>query len=154
MATPINQIPDDPNQNFDEDSEIVQSILDQYRQDPVETAAASIDPPQRPPQYPPQQQFEPQYSQEQQYEPQYEEEYYPKPPPPQLSLVARVLAEAKAPLIVLALCIVFGLPIVDHFMVKYIPRISNELGTLNVFGIIIRAIMITIVYYLLQKVVS
>lgn len=152
MSTPLSQIPDDHHQNLDEDQEMVQSILNEYREQEA---------PQQPPE-PPQFQAPPVYQREPvaDYQPQYEDprapenyQYLPPPPKPEepVGIARRIWAEAKTPLLVLLLCIAFGIPPLVRLITKYVPRTANELGGLNILGALVRAILITIAFYILQK---
>lgn len=146
MSTPIEKIPDDPRASADEDAELVQSIMADLKSQEMSDTASSVDSP------PPQ----PVYSADDMYDtqPDYYDDVDALPPPAaehSRTLLSRLWLEAKEPIIVLLLSVLFGLPIVDNILTRYMPRFSSAGAGLNTIGVICKAIVITIVFFMLKK---
>lgn len=150
MSTPIDQVPDDPHPNDEEDPQMIQELLEQFNQG--EQAAQPAQAAQQA--QPAQQQFQYYPEPEQEGHEQEQEQYYEHYEEPPRSVAARIWGEAKAPLIVLALYLAFGLPLLDRTLTRYIPRIATEAGGMNLIGVLMKAIVVTIVFYLLNKLVA
>ncbi len=158
MSTPIDKIPDDPHRSLDEDQELVQSIIKEIKQH--ESGGQSEDLQQEYQEDVPQQfagmQDSRQPQQQQYYEPP-PEQYQAQPARPAtkpLSLTQKILNESKDPLIVLLLYAVFGLPILDQMLVKYIPRVMTTAGNVGFIGVIFKGILLTIAFYLVKKLIK
>ena len=79
------------------------------------------------------------------------------PPPVQKSFMNKIKdslsnfgKQLKPVFIVILLLFVLGLPMVNKMMVKFIPKISNEMGVMNMKGLILKAILGGLVFYLLN----
>ena len=141
MTTSVDSLPYEPKHDLDEDI-AVQKILQ-------ECTDTSQQPQQQQQQQP---QFDQQYTENTQptYATQYEEYEMTEP---NLSLFQRILKEAKIPLIVASLFILFNLPLIDKLLAQNLPRIANEAGGMNIFGIVIKAMVLTLTFYLINKLV-
>lgn len=155
MSTPLDRIPNDPNKAVDEDTEAVQAILREFKnQESADKAGAYAPEPVE---------YEQEPAPPQQYHregpPQQYEEYERTAPPPRPTkaapptLTQRLVQEAKEPLLVLVLCLLFGVPAVNALLLKWIPRIASEAGGMNMFGVLMKATLITIAFYLAKKLV-
>ena len=146
MSTPIEKIPDDPRASADEDAELVQSIMADLKSQEMSDTASSVDGPQAVPAYNADDMYDSQ--------PDYDDDVDVTPPPatePSRTLWRSLWLEAKEPVIVLLLSVLFGLPLVDRILTRYMPRFSADGGTLNTIGVICKAIVITIVFFMLKK---
>lgn len=145
MSTPIEKIPDDPRASADEDAELVQSIMADLKSQEMSDTASSVESPHPPPVY----SADDMYESEADYD---DADVLPPPVAEQSrTLLCRLWLEAKEPIIVLLLSVLFGLPLVDRILTRYMPRFSAEGGTLNTIGVICKAIVITIVFFMLKK---
>lgn len=157
MSTPMADIPEDPHKTLDEDQELVQSIIQEIK--------SQENPP---PQTAPPRQVYDDDSQDVQTAPeqyQYYEEaprYHHEPPPPEpkrqvlveTSLWKRLWNEVKEPLLVLALYILSNLRILDKVFMRYVPRMASDIGTLNFLGVFAKGIIVTMLFFLLKKVIK
>ena len=62
-----------------------------------------------------------------------------------------LVMELKRPLIIIALSIVFALPAFNRSLLSFIPKLANETGNMNFLGIIVKAILVGLLYYVLDK---
>lgn len=166
MSTPIGKIPEDPHRTLDEDQELVQSIIQEIKsqetpaQEPVpdylsrqESLPGSAD------------QFQyyedgPQNGHQSEARDDHHDAYHrsehpvqhlePRPTSNQ-SVLAKIWQEAKEPLLVLCLYIIFGLRIFDKTFMRYIPRMASEVGTLNFIGVLAKGIILTLLFFIIKK---
>ena len=143
MSTPINDLPEGSVQNVDDDDMIhdIMAELNSETANPVpERGPDDYERHQTPPQY---------------YNTNYVEQ---QPVPnnikkPQRSLIRTIWRETKWPLLVLALFIVFSLQIVDKSLVKIIPKLARESGSLSVFGLLLKGLVLSIFFFILTKLI-
>lgn len=143
MSTPIHELPEDSVHNV-EDNDMIDDIMAELNSDSVnpssERGAEEYERQRAPPQY-------------------YNTEYVEQRPipdaikKPQRSLVKTIWKETKWPLLVLALFIVFSLRIVDKSLVKVIPKLARESGNLGVFGLLLKGLVLSIVFFILTKLI-
>ena len=143
MSTPIHELPEDSVHNV-EDNDMIDDIMAELYSDSVnpssERGAEEYERQRAPPQY-------------------YNTEYVEQRPipdaikKPQRSLVKTIWKETKWPLLVLALFIVFSLRIVDKSLVKVIPKLARESGNLGVFGLLLKGLVLSIVFFILTKLI-
>ena len=96
-------------------------------------------------------QFQMQYQQEnQQRQP-------PPPPPPKPGFMDKIKnmtnnlgGKMIGPLIVVVLFILFNLGIVDKTLTKLIPKVRNEYGSINLKGVILKAIIVGIIFFVIK----
>ena len=98
-------------------------------------------------------QFQMQYQQENQ-------QRQPPPPPPPPSkqgfmdkiknMTNNLGGKMVGPLIVVILFVLFNLEIVDKTLTKLIPKISNEYGSINLKGVILKAIIVGIIFFVIK----
>lgn len=146
MTTPIDKIPDDPRASADEDAELVQSIMADLKSQEMSDTGSCVEAPPTPPVYNADDMYDSQQD--------YDDDVDVTPPPAAVqtrTLWCSLWLEAKEPIIVLLLSVIFGLPLVDRILTRYMPRFSAEGGTLNTIGVICKAIVITIFFFLLKK---
>ena len=62
-----------------------------------------------------------------------------------------LVMELKRPFIIIALSIVFALPALNKSLLSFIPKLANEAGNMNFLGIIVKAILVGLLYYVLDK---
>ena len=62
-----------------------------------------------------------------------------------------LVMELKRPLIIIALSIVFALPALNRSLLSFIPKLANDAGNMNLLGIIVKAILVGLLYYVLDK---
>ena len=142
MSTPINELPEDSVQNV-EDDDMIQDIMAELNSENAHPAA------ERPEDYE-RQQTPPQY---------YDTNYVERQPSfdtskkPQRSLIKTIWRETKWPLLVLFLFIVFSLQIVDKSLVRLIPKLARESGNLGVFGLLLKGLVLSIVFFILTKLI-
>ncbi len=142
MSTPINELPEDYVQDVDDDEGMVQDIM-------AELNSESGNPERSHHEY-----------ERQQAPPQYHNTHQPEQQPflepvkkPQRSLLKTIWKESKWPLLVLALFVVFSLQIVDKSLVKIIPKLARESGNLGVFGLLLKGLVLSIVFFILTKLI-
>ena len=163
MSTPINQV-----QTSGEggDDDIVQEILNQMdkeaqeveqdynqQQESYNDQQFGMDPQQDMPQnvpYQAQQQYQPQMQQEMIYQPQQQQQqmYYQEPTQimnSEMTWVQKVthfiMRYGKTTILASAIIFVMCLPVVGKTIVRYIPKFSNQYGGLNIWGLLLRALM-------------
>lgn len=133
MSTPISQL-----RNEGDNSQMVDGILSQLEQ---EDGA-----PQHRQQMPQQQQ------QPQQMEDEYEEyeDYYDQVQERQLSASEQMISEFKLPLLVVFLVFLTNFGMVNDMLLKNIPRLGGD-GELNMMGLMVKALVAGVVFYLVKK---
>ena len=62
-----------------------------------------------------------------------------------------IVMELKRPLIIILLSIVFSLPAFNRSLLSFIPKLANDVGNMNLFGIIVKSILVGLLYYVLDK---
>ena len=62
-----------------------------------------------------------------------------------------LLVELKRPLIIIALCIAFSLPALNKTLLNFIPKLATENGDMSLIGIIVKAILVGILFYITDK---
>ena len=70
---------------------------------------------------------------------------------PELSLVDKIINEVREPLIVIMCFIIFNLPMLDNIGSKYVKKAYNELGRPNIIGLMVKALLVGIIFYLIKK---
>ena len=68
-----------------------------------------------------------------------------------LDLNKLLIIELKRPLIIILLSIAFSLPAFNRSLLSFIPKLANETGNMNFLGIIVKAILLGLLYYILDK---
>lgn len=159
MSTPIEQIPTDPHRTLDEDQELVQSIIQEIKQheggnfDEEDVQMPPPDTMRQPAQRPfRQEEYSQFYEDNSPQEPRYQQPAsVPVPQPKSLTLVQKLINESKDPLLVLVLYAVFGLPLLDNLLMKYIPRVITTSGRVGFAGVMLKGILLTIAFYIVKK---
>ena len=67
------------------------------------------------------------------------------------SLSDRLLKELKSPLVIVLLFVLLNLEMVDTILGKYVPKISSAGGGLNIFGLVFKAVLAGLIYYVVSK---
>jgi hypothetical protein len=96
-------------------------------------------------------QFQMQYQQEnQQRQP-------PPPPPPKPGFMDKIKnmtnnlgGKMIGPLIVVVLFVLFNLGIVDKTLTRLIPKVANGYGSINLKGVILKAIIVGIIFFVIK----
>lgn len=146
MSTPINQL-----RQEEDNSQVVENILNQFEQDGQQA--------QQMPQPPPQQ-MEPQHIQQppqqhggqmipDEYE-EFDDEYYDQVKDRELSQTEEIVEQLKLPLLVVFLVFLTNFDMVNEFLIKNVPRLVTD-GNLNMMGIAAKAVLAGLVYYLVKK---
>ena len=164
MSTPIENIPQDV--NLEDDAELVEELLQEAGQNSQQYA-------------PPAQQYQPQYPEmvPQRQQPTFYNPYHdqvppqnyqpvnqpqvangpvqaPSLPPPSHAFMQRVIAEVKAPLLLMTLYVLFSMPFVDRTVGRLVPRLATEAGTMSFLGIVMKSIVLAILFYIFLKIVK
>ncbi|RYE12261.1 MAG: hypothetical protein EOP45_23160 [Sphingobacteriaceae bacterium] len=171
MSTPINRIPEDPHRSLDEDQETIQNIIqeikDQENPPPLQQPIDQYEP-SRPRRNPAPQRgaerfeyyeeddvpYRENVPQEVRYASQQQPQttnHISKQPSVSQSIWQKLWQDLKEPLLVLVLYVLSNLRVFDKIFMRYIPRVSNDIGTLNFMGILAKAIVITIIFFLFKK---
>lgn len=171
MSTPIEHIQQDT--NLEDDAELVEELLQEVGQTGSPQQNMQYAPPSQPqqyqqPQYP---EMVPQRQQPSFYNP-YQDQappqnYSPPPqqqaaspvqmpslPPPSQAFVQRVIAEVKAPLLLMSLYVLFSMPFIDRTVGRLVPRLATEAGNMSFLGIVMKSIVLAILFYIFLKVVK
>lgn len=159
-ATPINQLRGDNSNN----AELVQNILNDFENDqaqPPSSQQPQMQQQQPQPQQMPEQQMQqmpeqqmqpPQ--QQQQMQPQYysDEEYEMEPfyQERELNTTEQIISEVKRPLLVVLLVFLSNLQMVDDVLLKNFAQLSVD-GNLNMLGLLAKAVLAGVVYYLVNN---
>lgn len=165
-ATPINQLRGDNSNN----AELVQNILNDFENDQAQPPSSQQ--PQMQQQQPqmqqmPEQQMQPQQQmqqmpeqqmqppqQQQQMQPQYysDEEYDMEPfyQERELNTTEQIISEVKRPLLVVLLVFLSNLQMVDDVLLKNFVQLSVD-GNLNMLGLLAKAVLAGVVYYLVNN---
>lgn len=165
MSTPINQVQTSNDNSGDDD--IVQDILNQMdkeaqeveqdynqQQDNYNDQQFGMDPQNDMPQnvaYQASQQYQPppqQMQPEMNYQPQQQHQYYQEPTQimnSEMTWVQKVthfvMRYGKTTILASAIIFMMCLPVVGKTIVRYIPKFSNQYGGLNIWGLLLRALM-------------
>lgn len=139
MATPLNQLPSDPEKNSD-DEELMKQLMKEV--DDSENVSQPAQPTYDQEQYPPE------HFHNQQYE---DDAAYPSTPEPKLSLMQTIIREARVPVIVACLFVAANLPVLDKLLAKSLPKIANDAGSMNMIGITLKALAVTLIFYIITK---
>lgn len=83
----------------------------------------------------------------------YEEQYYEYEPRgrQQMALKDVVFAEAKLPLLVAVLVLIASMAVVNRTILTYVPRVVGADGNLNMLGLVFKALVIGVVFYLATR---
>lgn len=81
-----------------------------------------------------------------------QEDYYEEPT--KKNLYARIWDEAKTPLIVALLFFVISLPAVNVLVAHYLPNFILPTGALNMVGLVAKAFLAGLLFWVLQRVVA
>lgn len=165
MSTPIQDIPNDPNANYEEDAQLVDSLMKELNPQPPQQQFQQQQQQQQFQQMPemvPQMQqpgyYNPYDAQAPQEFPQSPVPAAPRPQPragPQPgSFAQRMWSEAKGPIIVLALAVLFGLPTLDRILGRFLPRLVTEAGSMNLFGVLTKAVLLALAFFIIAKLVK
>lgn len=141
MSTPINELPEESVQNV-EDDDMIHDIMAELNSEANPVADQGNDEYER--------QQAPQYYNTEYVEQRPITDTYKKPP---RSLVKTIWRETKWPLLVLALFVVFSLQIVDKSLLRLIPKLARESGNLGVFGLLLKGLVLSIVFFILTKLI-
>ena len=148
-ATPINQLRGDNSNN----AELVQNILNDFENEQAQPPSPQQQPQQMSEQQMPQQQqmSEPQQPQmQQQY---YSDEEYDMEPfyqERELNTTEQIISEVKRPLLVVLLVFLSNLQMVDDVLLKNFAQLSVD-GNLNMLGLLAKAVLAGVVYYLVNN---
>lgn len=165
MSTPIENIPQDV--NLEDDAELVEELLQEAGQNSQQYAppAQQYQQPQYPEMVP--QRHQPSFYnpyqdqvQQQNYPPVQQPQVANSPvqapslPPPSQAFIQRVIAEVKAPLLLMTLYVLFSMPFVDRTVGRLVPRLATEAGTMSFLGIVMKSIVLAILFYIFLKIVK
>ena len=64
------------------------------------------------------------------------------------NLIKNIINKIKNPLIVSSIAFFLSIPFIDKFIINYIPKLATETSTLNIFGIILKALLAGIIYFI------
>lgn len=133
-GTPINQLRGDQNT-----SDVVNNILTEMEH--------QDQPPMAPPS---QQRYAPQ---EEQYEEQYYEDEQEQSAPvvKQLSFSEKLLSEAKLPVLVVLLVFVANFSQLNKLLVEYVPKVVGNDGNINMLGLLVKAVLAGVLFYVVKK---
>ncbi len=161
-STLISQLPIDRTNNTSENdnSELVNNILNNMNQQPQQQQLQQQNNQQ---QFQQPQQQQQQHQQQHQQPPEFQEQYMPpnlynndmyediEEFDDNLSSKDIILNEVKLPFYVLILSILFQLNTSNNLLKKYIPKFLNSENNISIYGIITKALIITIFFYILKK---
>ena len=134
-GTPITQLRNDS--NGQDNSEIVSNILNQMEQNDQSQVQQ---PSPQPKTHQEQENFDEQY---------YEDEPVPVFRPQTFS--EKLLSEAKLPLLVVLLVFVANFNQFNKLLAEYVPRMVGSDGNINVFGLLFKAVLIGVLFYVVKK---
>lgn len=100
-----------------------------------------------------QEDFEPQMQQyEEQYEPQYQENFGGGMNQfKELSTNEQLMEELKEPLLVVLLVLLANLEVVNSFLVKNLPKVLIANGELNLWGLVVKATLAGVLFYVVRR---
>ena len=149
-STPIQNL-SQSNQGEEDDSRIVQSILQEMNEQggqqqnlPEQNSAPQMQVMPQQQQY--MQQEMPEYDPDDAYEAYEEVQEYKKE-----TLVQTILREVREPLVVIALYVLTNLPMLDKLITKNIPKTMTNTGGVNIIGVSLKAVVVGIVFYIIKK---
>lgn len=146
MSTPLDTLPADT-QPTDDDGELMETIMSELKGQ----GGSEHGPPGSP--APTRDTARPAY-----YE--YDEAAGPPAPPARpprqqatagATLAQRIWVELKGPLVAAALFALFSLPLLDRAIARALPRFTTEAGSMNVAGVLIKALVVAIAFYIVSK---
>lgn len=140
MSTPLTQLPSDPEKNSD-DEELMKRLMKEV--DDSENVPQPAQPTYDQEQYPPEH-----FHNQTQYE---DDGGYQITPEPKLSLMQTIIREARVPVIIACLFVAANLPVLDKMLAKSLPKIANDAGSLNMIGITLKALAVTLIFYIITK---
>ena len=153
-STPIQNLQQSNEGGDEDDSRIVQSILQEMNEQgnnqqqnmPEQNSAPQMQvmPQQQQQQY--MQQEMPEYDPDDAYEAYEEVQEYKKE-----TLVQTILREVREPLVVIALYVLTNLPMLDKLITKNIPKTMTNTGSVNIIGVSLKAVVVGIVFYIIKK---
>tara|TARA_B100000900_G_C20462892_1_gene668053 strand:+ start:352 stop:816 length:465 start_codon:yes stop_codon:yes gene_type:complete len=149
-STPIQNLQQSNEGGEEDDSRIVQSILQEMNEQgqsmPEQNSAPQMQvmPQQQQQQY--MQQEMPEYDPDDAYEAYEEVQEYKKE-----TLVQTILREVREPLVVIALYVLTNLPMLDKLITKNIPKTMTNTGGVNIIGVSLKAVVVGIIFYIIKK---
>ena len=141
-STPISQI-----RKEQDNSELVQNILNEMENTPSNPQQNSQQNPQQNPQQQ-QYQIKPKYENEDEYEEFYDEDIIEQQRP--MSTTDIITSEMKLPLLVVFLVFLTNFDMVNQLIMKNVPKLATG-GELNVYGLVIKALLAGIVFYIVKR---
>lgn len=159
-STPIDQLPVNPNDsNNDSNSQLVQNILNNMdqQQDTEQDQQDQYDHQmqQQQMQQMQMQQQQQQMQQQMQMQPQQQMQMQPQQQMPVkatgLNLKDLAITELKTPMLVFVLYLVLNFSKVDNLVGQYVPKLVGMDGNLNMFGLVFKALMMAVLFYVLKK---
>lgn len=66
-------------------------------------------------------------------------------------MIRMAIEEAKKPLVVTGVTLAMSLPFVNSLLAKYVPRFVTKTGSISMIGLFIRALLIGLVFYFVNK---
>ena len=150
-STPIQNLQQSNEGGEEDDSRIVQSILQEMNEQgnnqqqnmPEQNSAPQM---QVMPQQQYMQQEMPEYDPDDAYEAYEEVQEYKKE-----TLVQTILREVREPLVVIVLYVLTNLPMLDKLITKNIPKTMTNTGGVNIIGVSLKAVVVGIVFYIIKK---
>ena len=150
-STPIQNLQQSNEGGEEDDSRIVQSILQEMNEQgnnqqqnmPEQNSAPQM---QVMPQQQYMQQEMPEYDPDDAYEAYEEVQEYKKE-----TLVQTILREVREPLVVIVLYVLTNLPMLDKLITKNIPKNMTNTGGVNIIGVSLKAVVVGIVFYIIKK---
>ena len=151
-STPIQNLQQSNEGGEEDDSRIVQSILQEMNEQgnnqqqnmPEQNSAPQMQVMPQQQQY--MQQEMPEYDPDDAYEAFEEVQEYKKE-----TLVQTILREVREPLVVIALYVLTNLPMLDKLITKNIPKTMTNTGGVNIIGVSLKAVVVGIVFYIIKK---
>lgn len=151
-STPIQNLQQSNEGGEEDDSRIVQSILQEMNEQgnnqqqnmPEQNSAPQMQVMPQQQQY--MQQEMPEYDPDDAYEAYEEVQEYKKE-----TLVQTILREVREPLVVIVLYVLTNLPMLDKLITKNIPKTMTNTGSVNIIGVSLKAVVVGIVFYIIKK---
>ena len=151
MSTPLQQLGIGNEQSYDmnvpSDASMMNQVMEQVETMDNDPHASNISGEMMshhmdPAQIPPEQQYE--YME---HEPM---EYHQPRMEPEESWSKKVQSGVKAPFIVFLMAFIVGLPQITRVLTHFVPKLLQESGQLNLYGVVVKALLIASLYALVS----
>ena len=157
-STPITQLSGNEEDASNTNPAIVQDILNEIQQQDEQVNMQPNQPPIM--QTPPPNLSTVNYQMDTQVMPQIPAQEVEQPPmqlsmpEPTPSMMQNILENAKDPASVVLLAFVMNLPMVENILIKYVPKIVNNLGQMNYLGMLLKAVIIGVLFFTTKKLLN